>query len=120
MSVPFVRADGGGRETYQNHGNAGSTETIDLTNGNVHRIVLDANCTLTFSGTAASVACSFTLIVVQDGTGSRTITWPASVDWPAATAPTLSTGANDVDILVFLTVDNGTTWYGFVSGQDMA
>ena len=116
MSVTFVRADGGGREVYSNHGNAGATETIDLANGNVHRIVLDANCTLTFSGSTASVACSFTLVVVQDATGSRTVTWPASVDWPAATAPTLSTAANKVDILTFVTVDNGTTWWGFLSG----
>lgn len=99
--------------TYQNHGNAGATETIDLENGNVHRIVLDQNCTLTFSNPPGTGTYGqFRLIVVQDATGSRTITWPGSVDWSSAAAPTLSTGANDVDVLDFFTVDGGTTWYG--------
>jgi len=49
--------------------------------------------------------------------GQSTVTWPASVDWPAATAPTLSSGANEVDVFVFYTTDGGTTWYGFTAGQ---
>lgn len=100
---------------------SGATHTIDLTTGNVHDLTLTANCTLTFSNpTASGDACSFTLILRQDGTGSRTVTWPASVDWPAATAPTLSTAAAAVDVLTFVTVDGGTTWLGFVAGQGMA
>ncbi len=34
--------------------------------------------------------------------------------------PTLSTGANDVDVFVFFTVDAGTTYYGFTAGQDLS
>lgn len=106
-------------ETVSAHGSSGTTETLDMTAGNVHTITLDNNCTLTFSNPSATgKACSFTLIVTQDGTGSRTITWPASVDWAGASAPTLSTGANDVDIFSFLTTDAGTTWYGFTGGLD--
>ena len=37
--------------------------------------------------------CNIILILVQDGTGSRTATWPATVKWPSGTAPTLSTGS---------------------------
>lgn len=97
----------------QAHGNTGATETIDLENGNVHSITLDQNCTLTFSNPPASGSYGeFRLIVTQDATGSRTITWPASVDWPGGTAPTLSTGANDVDVLDFFTIDAGTIWRG--------
>lgn len=36
----------------------------------------------------------------QDGTGSRTMTWPAAFDWPGGTVPALSTAANSVDLLV--------------------
>lgn len=107
--------------TYEDHGNTSTTETIDLENGNVHRIVLDADCTLTFSNPPASGTYGeFRLIVIQDGTGSRTITWPASVDWPFGSEVTLSTGANDVDILDFFTLDGGTTWYGLLSAADMS
>src|SRR3989338_4314970 len=70
--------------------NSSTAYTIDLTRGNVFEITLTANCTFTFSNPPASgVTGSFTLILRQDGTGSRTATWPASVDWPGAIAPTL-------------------------------
>jgi len=54
--------------------------------------------------------------VIQDSS-ARTITWPGSVDWPAATAPTLTATNNGVDVFVFFTIDGGTTYYGFVAGQ---
>ena len=81
-----------------------------------------ATTTFTFSNPIASDdSTSFTLILTQDGTGSRAVTWPASVDWAGGTAPTLTTTATTgVDILTFMTVNAGTTWYGFVAGQAMA
>ena len=81
---------------------------------------LTENVTYTFSNPAASgYASGFTLKVTQDSS-ARTITWPGSVDWAAATAPTLSTGSGDVDVFVFLTVDGGTIYYGFTAGQDLS
>lgn len=118
--VTFVRATGGGREDLNTVAASGTTETLDLANGNVHDVTLDDDCTLTFTGTVASVACGFTLILRQDGTGGHAVTWPASVDWPGGTAPTVSDGASDVDVLTFVTVDNGTTWLGFTAGQDFS
>ena len=50
------------------------------------------------------------LVLIQDGVGSRTVTWPAIVKWPGGTAPTLSTGANAVDIIKF--IYDGTNYYG--------
>ena len=106
-------------ETLNTVAATGATETLDLTVANVHDITLDEACTLTFSNPPASgTAGSFTLILRQDGTGGYATTFPASADWAAATAPTLSTGANDVDILVFITVDGGTIWHGMVGSAD--
>ena len=51
----------------------------------------------------------YVLIVVQDGTGSRTITWNSVFKWVGATAPTLSTAASSRDQFVF--VSNGTNLY---------
>lgn len=100
--------------------NSTTAYTIDLENGNVCNITLTANCTFTFSNPPASgKAGSFTLILRQDATGGRTTTWPASVDWPGGTAPTLTTAANAVDILVFTTIDGGTTWLGVAQGLDV-
>ena len=107
-------------ETLATNGTSGSTATIDLEDGNFHKVTLTANCTFTFSNPPASgTAGSFTLFLVQDGTGSRTVTWPGSVDWAAATAPTLTTTAAAVDVLTFITLDGGTIWNGFVAGQAM-
>ena len=73
--------------------------------------------TYTFSNAASSsLASSFTLKVINNGSA---ITWPASVDWPAGTAPTLS-ASGETDVFVFFTHDGGTTWYGFTAGQGMA
>jgi len=86
-----------------------SAHAVDLSLGNVQTYTLSGGQTLTFTNPSASgTACSFTLIVTNGG--SATLTWPTSVDWPAATAPALT--ASGVDILFFTTCDGGTTWYG--------
>ena len=98
---------------------AGSTETLDIESGNVFHMTLDANITFTFSNPIASDdMTSFTLILRQDGTGGRTVTWPASVDWAGGTAPTLVTTASSVSILVFFTIDGGTIWHGMMGSAD--
>ncbi len=108
-------------ETCAENAASGAAATIDLNNGNVHHVQLTANCTFTFSNPVATGdSSSFTLILEQDGTGSRTATWPASVKWAAATAPTLTTTADKFDVLAFTTVDGGNRWFGFVAGQDFA
>ena len=108
-------------ETCAENATVTGTVSIDLNNGNVHSVILTGNATLTFDNPVATGdSSSFTLIVKQDGTGSRTITWPGSVAWAAATAPTLTTTANKFDVLAFTTVDGGTRWFGFVAGQDFA
>ena len=86
-----------------------AAHAVDLTLGNVQTYTLSGGQTLTFTNPPASgTAGSFTMIVTNGG--SATLTWPTSVDWPAATAPTLT--ASGVDILFFTTCDGGTIWYG--------
>lgn len=81
----------------------------------IHRITLTANCTLTFP--AAAAGKSFTVVLVQDATGSRTVTWPGTVLWPSGTAPTLTTTAAKRDVISFMCAD-GANWLGFVAGQN--
>lgn len=96
--------------------------TLDLSAATNFTHTLTENVTYTFSNPAASgKASGFTLKVVQDASASGyTITWPTSVDWAAATAPTLTATASAVDYFVFITTDGGTTYYGFVAGQALA
>lgn len=96
----------------------GGTQDIDLEAGNVVTGTVDTSeTTFTFSNPSASgTACSFTLILTNGG--SQTVNWPASVDWAGGTAPSLT--ASGVDVLTFVTVDGGTTWFGFAAGLAMA
>jgi hypothetical protein len=92
-----------------------STITLDLANGSVQIITLGGNITYTFPTPVAGK--SFILVHKQDGTGSRTVTWPASVKWPAGTAPTLTSTASRADKFVFTAID-GSSWLGSVAGQN--
>lgn len=114
----MARANLGGQELVSTANASGST-TINLSNANVFSITLTANSTFTFSGATAGRACSFTLYLKQNGTGGYTATWPASVRWSGG-APSLSTAANTVDILVFETIDGGTIWYGSLVGKSFS
>ena len=115
-----VKFDNGIQEESTAITSSSNAATINLRDGTVFTHTLSENVTYTFSNPAASgYASGFTLKVTQDSS-ARTITWPGSVDWAAATAPTLSTGSGDVDVFVFLTVDGGTIYYGFTAGQDLS
>ena len=96
--------------------------TCDMSVGTNFSHTLTEATTFTFSNPATSgKTSSFTLKIVQDaGASGFAVTWPTSVDWPSATAPTLTATASAVDYFVFLTSDGGTTWYGFTAGQAIA
>ncbi len=112
-----VTPTNGGGETYFDAGNSTAAATIDLVNGNVQKLTLTANCTLTLTSPAAGAMRALTLLVFQDATGSRTMTWPGSVSWGAAGAPVLTLTASKMDIVSLFTVDGGTTWYGALGGK---
>jgi hypothetical protein len=42
------------------------------------------------------------------------------VKWPGGVAPTLTTAANAVDMLSFITTDGGATWYGKLEGLNIS
>ena len=96
-------------DSEYNNGNSGAAATVDWNNGQKHRITLTANCTFTLTSLTDGVS-NLLIKIIQDATGSRTVTWPASVLWPDGTAPTLSTGANAVDIVSLYW--DGTNYFG--------
>lgn len=62
----------------------GSTPDVDFTDGNTVAITLDGNKTITLTGAVAGGF--YTLELIQDGTGSHTVTWPANVKGDAGAA----------------------------------
>lgn len=106
-------------ESYAAVTSTSNATTVDCEAGNAFMHTLTENTTFTFSNPPATgTAYSFSLEIIQDASASGfTVTWPTSVDWPAATAPTLTATASAVDVFVFYTRDGGTTWQGFIAGQ---
>ena len=72
----------------------------------------------TFTFTAPSNPCNILLMLIQDGVGGRTPTWPGTVKWPGnGTEPTWSSGVADIDIVSFYY--DGTNYYA-QAGLDFA
>lgn len=88
----------------------GATITWNAANG-INAIVTLGGTGRTLSITNPVAGMTYTIRIIQDGTGSRTITtWPTNSKWPSGTSPTLSTVANRYDIVVFYY--DGTNYYG--------
>jgi hypothetical protein len=87
---------------------ATTSNTVNVALANYFISTPAGTSTWIFTGAPVSRDSSFVLQLANGG--SYTVTWPASVRWPANTAPTLST--NGVDVLIFSTVNTGTTWRG--------
>ena len=86
----------------------GVTISWDVSTGAVATVTLAGNRTVA-APTNLKVG-TYILHVIQDATGSRTLTWNAVFKWPAATAPTLTTTANARDVFSFIC--DGTNLYG--------
>ena len=93
--------------------NSSTAITLALTNGTFQIITLTGSATITMPTAAAGK--SFILLLRQDATGSRTVTW-TTVNWAGATAPTVTSTASKQDIYSFFR--DGTSWYGVTVGQN--
>lgn len=93
--------------------NSSTAITLALTNGTVQIITLTGNATITMP--TAALGKSFIILLRQDATGSRTVTW-STVNWAGGTAPTVTSTASKQDIYSFFS--DGTSWYGVTVGQN--
>jgi hypothetical protein len=93
--------------------NSSTAITLDLANGTVQIITLTGNATITMP--TATAGKSFIIMLKQDATGSRSVTW-STVKYPSGTAPTITATASRMDILSFFA--DGTNWYGTVIGAN--
>jgi predicted secreted protein len=110
---------GGGQETIV-AANSTTTTTLALANGNVFNITLVGNTTLAFTGATNNKACAVSVYLTQDGSGNHTVGFPGSVKWAGGTEPTVTATAGATDILVFESLDGGTTWFGSLVGANFS
>jgi len=105
-----IEANGGTKITGSQTSNisAMGANAVDCSAGNYFTKTITGATTFTFTNVPTGVAYTFTMEVTLNG--SNAITWPASVKWPADTAPTITDGKTQ--LFVFLTDDGGTRWRG--------
>ena len=102
---------------------SGTTVSIDISTANFFQLDLQSAsgniATFTIAGVKSGYMNSFVLKITQ-GSTARDFTWGSltTFKWPGGTSPTLSVGTDDIDVLSFITFDNGTTWYGNLVGVD--
>lgn len=88
----------------------GATIALDWNNSNVQSVTLGGNRTFTFANPLTGGR--YLIVLKQDATGSRTVTWP-TVKWRGGTAPTLTTTANKTDLITLIW--DGTDYFGDAS-----
>jgi|TARA_S200002703_G_scaffold103450_1_gene89684 hypothetical protein len=86
----------------------GSTVAWDVSASPIAKLTLGGNRTLSAPTNAVGSGQYISLLVIQDGTGSRTLTWNAAYEFTADTAPTLTTTASKGDLFTFRY--NGSKW----------
>lgn len=90
------------------HGNVSTDLTIDLADGVVHVATLAGNVTVA-KPKNLKAGRTFILVLIQDGTGSRTVSWDAIFKWPAGEAPELSTDPGSIDIVTCVSLEISET-----------
>ena len=78
----------------------GATIDWNLSTQQVAKVTLGGNRTLN-APTNQQAGAFYSLAIIQDGTGSRTLTFNSAYKFTSATAPTLTTTASAKDIIIF-------------------
>ncbi|MDQ3008701.1 MAG: hypothetical protein M3Q81_03820, partial [bacterium] len=92
----------------------GASISWNLALGAMASVTLGGNRALA-NPTNLVAGASYILIITQDGTGSRTLSFGSTYKFASGTDPTLSTAAGAVDIIAFLS--NGTSLFGSFQGN---
>ena len=93
-----------------------ATVTWDASTQDVCKLTLGGNRTLA-APTNNTTGQFISILVIQDGTGSRTLTWNAVFEFASDTAPTLTTTASKGDVFVFRY--NGSKWLEVGRNQNL-
>lgn len=93
-------------ETVYAHGSVSGAVAVDFENGNTQSMTITGATTLSFTNPPASGSAGWMTLVLTNAGGD--VTFPASVDFGDAGAPTFQ--AAGVDVVTLFTIDGGTTY----------
>ena len=105
-SHTFTKAQSGYVTTITNGGGDGygtSNLALNFANSNNFDITLANNCHLNLPSNP-TIGQAGTIVVKQDGTGSRTLSYAGAWEFPSGTAPTLTTTASAEDRIDYYVV----------------
>ena len=108
-------------ETFNDVGDVNSSTAFDFEDGNVQKCKVtgtDTGSQIVFSLSnppASGIAGTMTVLFEQ-GNAHGDVAFHSSIEFPGGNAPTLTATSDKMDIISFLTVDGGTTYYAFVGG----
>ena len=110
-------------ETVHAVGNVNSSTAFDFENGNVQTVTVSgidtgSNIEWSLSNPPASGIAGTMTVIFTNGNAHGDHSFHSSIKWPGDNAPTLS--SSGVDIITFMTIDAGTTYYGFVGGLNFS
>jgi len=94
-------------------GTVTATHIPNWNNSNVQHVILSAATTGISGGTNIQNGAVYTMILKQNATGSRLVTWASQYKWQSGIAPVLTSLANGVDIMTF--ISDGTNLYGLIA-----
>lgn len=115
LNNPTVNGSTGAIATYTPAG--AGTATLDLSAAQTNFVTMPAgNVTIALSN--ATAAKWFVVRILQDSSGSRTVTWFTTIKWAGGSPPTLTTTANKADSFLFLVTSTGN-YDGFIVGQNL-
>lgn len=112
LTKPTINASIGAYSTASD----GATISFDCGAANLHTVTLGGNRTLAL--TNVSIGQKIIVRLVQDATGSRTVTWFSGIKWVGGAAPTLTTDGGAIDVFGFVCVDTNV-YDGFIMGKNL-
>ena len=98
------------------HVASGPNVSLDMSAAQSFDLTITGATVIAFTNAPATANALSGFILRLVNGGSAAVTWPATVDWPGGSAPTLT--VSGTDILVFTSDDQGATWRGAVAVLD--
>lgn len=98
--------------------NVSGTQTLNIEAYDTFYMLMNGNVTVALTGVLLQAPASLTIITKQDGSGGRTVTWPAAFKFAGGIVPPITTTANAVDVWSCFTYDGGSTYVVSLAVKD--
>jgi len=104
---------------FNDIGNISGAYQISTTGGNVQKIRLTGNVSMTILSNVDSKNAFEITLLVEQSAGNHSITFPSGFKTPSHTSISFSANAGSIDILKLLTIDGGENWIVYKIATDL-